>query len=91
MQDVDIESWDTAFHINVRAAFLLIQAAVPHMPIGGRIINIGSIAAKMGHPMLTVFSASKAALTSITVSLAAELGPKGKKTLQDCDLRGVKT
>lgn len=91
MQDVDIESWDTAFHINVRAAFLLIQAAVPHMPVGSRIINIGSIAAKMGHPMLTVFAASKAALTSITVSLAAELGPKGKKALQDCHLRGAKT
>ncbi|KAH8652235.1 hypothetical protein BX600DRAFT_501556 [Xylariales sp. PMI_506] len=79
IQDVDLASWDKAFHINVRSAFLLIQAAVPHMPHqgGGRIVNIGSISAKMGSRHLTVFAASKAALTSMTVSVAEELGPKG--------------
>lgn len=76
IQDIDIASWDKAFQINVRSAFLLIQAAVPHMPKGGRIVNIGSIAAKMGSRHLAVFAASKAALTSLTVSLAEELGPK---------------
>lgn len=32
ISEVALESWDQAFHINVRAAVLLIQAAVPHMP-----------------------------------------------------------
>jgi NAD(P)-dependent dehydrogenase (short-subunit alcohol dehydrogenase family) len=76
IQDIDIASWDKAFQINARSAFLLIQAAVPHMPKGGRIVNIGSIAAKMGSRHLAVFAASKAALSSLTVSLAEELGPK---------------
>lgn len=50
------------------------------MRSGGRIVNIGSIAAKMGHSMLAIFAASKAALTSLTVSLAEELGPKGNES-----------
>lgn len=78
IEDVAPDSWDQAFHINVRAAFLVIQEALPHMPKGGRIVNVGSVAAKMGHRMLPVFSASKAALTALTVSLAEELGPKGE-------------
>lgn len=78
IEDVAEESWDQAFHKNVRAAFLIIQAAVPHMPSGGRIVNIGSVVAKMGHRMLPVFSASKAALTAMSVSLAEELGPKAR-------------
>ncbi|KAJ4163282.1 hypothetical protein LMH87_005023 [Akanthomyces muscarius] len=36
---VDLESWDKTMHANVRGPFLLIQAALPHMPRGGRIIN----------------------------------------------------
>ncbi|KAJ4300029.1 hypothetical protein N0V90_005278 [Kalmusia sp. IMI 367209] len=75
--DVDFGSWDTIFHANVRAPFLLIQAALPYMKTGGRIINIGSIVAKMGNKMLTVYSASKGALTTMSVSMAEELGAKG--------------
>lgn len=75
--DVPISAWDELFHANVRAPFLLIQAALPYIPSGGRIINIGSIVAKMGNKMLTVYSASKGALTSASVAMAEELGPKG--------------
>jgi 3-oxoacyl-[acyl-carrier protein] reductase len=74
---VDFNSWDTIFSVNVRGPFTLIQAAAPHMKQGGRIINIGSIVAKMGNKMLTVYASSKAALTAMTVSMAEELGPKG--------------
>ncbi|KAM0238431.1 hypothetical protein ACHAP5_008621 [Fusarium lateritium] len=74
---VNPESWDQTFHANVRGPFLLIQAALPYMPRGGRIINIGSIVAKLGIPALTVYGASKAALTSITTSMAGELAAKG--------------
>ena len=75
--DVDVDSWDAVYHVNVRAPFLLIQAAVPYMKDGGRIINIGSIVARSGNKMLTVYASSKAAVTSMSVSLAEELGPKG--------------
>ncbi|KAF4996130.1 hypothetical protein FGRMN_4680 [Fusarium graminum] len=71
------ESWDQTFRANVRGPFLLVQAALPHMPRGGRIVNVGSIVAKLGIPALTVYGASKAALTSTTASMAGELAGKG--------------
>jgi 3-oxoacyl-[acyl-carrier protein] reductase len=74
---VPVEAWDRIFHINVRAPFLHIQAALPYMKPGGRIVNVSSVIAKLGSYMLTVYGASKAALNSVTVSLADELGQKG--------------
>ncbi len=47
------------------------------MKDSGRIINIGSIVARSGNKMLTAYASSKAAVTSMSVSLAEELGPKG--------------
>ncbi|KAK9326595.1 hypothetical protein V1520DRAFT_128814 [Lipomyces starkeyi] len=44
------------------------------MPNGGRIINVSSIAAKLGLEGVTVYSAAKAAQDSLTASLAGELG-----------------
>ena len=74
---VPFEAWDEVYHVNVRAPFLLIQAAVPHMKAGGRIINLGSIVAKLGHEWLTVYASAKGAVNTLTVSIAQELGPKG--------------
>ena len=42
---------------------------------GGRIINVTSIAAKVGIPKLAVYAASKGAIVSFTKSMAMELGP----------------
>ena len=74
---VPFEDWDKVFHVNVRAPFVLVQAALPHMKEGGRIVNIGSTVAQLGHQWLSVYAASKGALSAMTVSMAQELGPKG--------------
>ena len=74
---VPVEAWDEAFRINVRGPFLLIQAALPHMHSGGRIVNISSIIAKLGSHKLPVYGASKGALASMSFALAEELGPQG--------------
>lgn len=71
------EAWDETFRANVRGPFLLIQAALPYMPRGGRIINVGSIAGKLGIGALTVYGASKSALTYISTAMAEELFGKG--------------
>jgi len=76
ISSVPISAWDEIYHVNVRAPFTLIQAALPHMPRGSRIVNIGSIAAKLGHEWLTVYASAKGALNAMTVSMAQELGPK---------------
>ncbi|KAM0228024.1 hypothetical protein ACHAPO_011050 [Fusarium lateritium] len=74
---IEATNWDDIFRINVRGPFLLIQAALPHMTRGGRIINVGSIAGKLGIPALTVYGTSKAALTFMSTAMAGELASKG--------------
>lgn len=73
-----IEDWDRIFAINVRAPFILMQAAVPHLERqgGGAILNIGSVNAYIGEPKLTAYSASKGALQTLTRNAAAQLNAK---------------
>ena len=61
------------FSVNVFGPLYLMQAAVPHMPRGGRIVNIGTIASKMGLTGNPVFIASKAAVDAMTFSMAQEV------------------
>ncbi len=66
-------------HLNLNVVGLLLttQAAVKLMgPEGGSIINIGSIVGPMPAPQASAYSASKAAVDAITVSLSQELGPR---------------
>ena len=61
-----LEDFDRMLAINVRAAFVGIQAASEHMKGGGRIILIGSITAvRTAFPGSSVYSMTKAALTGL--------------------------
>ena len=64
---------ERTFGINVFASLYLMQATVPIMPRGGRIINIGSIASKMGMTPIPLYCASKAAMDALTFSMATEV------------------
>ena len=55
----------------------LIRSAVPHMPPGSSIINVTSSEAHQAAPGFAVYAAMKAALASLTRSLALELAPAG--------------
>jgi 3-oxoacyl-[acyl-carrier protein] reductase len=72
---------ETEFHrefdINVLGMILAIQEAVKHFGAdGGSVINLTSVAATSAFPASVVYSATKAAIDSLTRVLAAELGPK---------------
>lgn len=54
-----------------------VRAAVPVMPAGGSIINVTSIEAHRAAPGFGVYAAMKAAVTSLTKTLALELAPRG--------------
>jgi NAD(P)-dependent dehydrogenase (short-subunit alcohol dehydrogenase family) len=71
--------FDRCFEVNVKGVWNVIQALLPHfMSQGsGRIINISSGAGRRGLPDLPAYCASKAALLSLTQSLAVALGPSG--------------
>ncbi len=71
------ESWDDAFDINLKGAFLLTQAVVQTMaksPHGGRIINVSSTAGILPNHFALAYSVSKAAMIHMTRTLAKELG-----------------
>jgi 3-oxoacyl-[acyl-carrier protein] reductase len=71
------EDYDRIFAINTKGAAFVSQAAALRMRDGGRIINIGSGAAKQPGARNGVYGMSKAALLALTRSLAVELGPRG--------------
>ena len=65
------------FNLNVLGLILTTQEAIKHFgEAGGSIVNISSIVAKLALPGLGVYSATKAAVNSITRTFAAELGPR---------------
>jgi 3-oxoacyl-[acyl-carrier protein] reductase len=77
LAEADVDEFDRSMAVNVRAAFVAAQAAVPHMSAGGRIINIGSnVAERTVFPGFTMYATSKAALAGLTKALGRELGPR---------------
>lgn len=71
-----VEDWDHAFAVNVRAAFVTMQASVPALAASrGSIVNIGSVHARATSPGRAAYVASKAALSGLTRSAALELAP----------------
>ncbi|MBM9469055.1 SDR family NAD(P)-dependent oxidoreductase [Nakamurella leprariae] len=77
--ELDLAQWQRTFDINVTATFLLGRAVGERMaPRGsGRIVNMASIAGKRGSAALADYCASKAAVISLTQSMASVYGPHG--------------
>jgi NAD(P)-dependent dehydrogenase (short-subunit alcohol dehydrogenase family) len=72
----DEAHFDELFRVNVRGPYFLLKSAVPVMSDGGSIILTSSMGAVQGMPGLSVYSATKAALRSFGLSLAAELASR---------------
>jgi len=75
----DVASFESTFDTNVRGAYFLVAALVPAMLRRGHgsIVNVTSMVAFKGVPGASSYSASKAALESLTRTWAAEFGPHG--------------
>jgi 3-oxoacyl-[acyl-carrier protein] reductase len=75
--EVDEETFDRVFSVNVKSIFHMVQAVVPAMRDngGGVIINIGSTAGIRPRPGLSWYNASKGAVNILSKSLAVELAP----------------
>jgi 7-alpha-hydroxysteroid dehydrogenase len=76
--DTTVEQLERSFHFTVSTPFRLCQLAVPHLleRPNSAVINIGSVTvgkALRGH---LVYEAAKAAVTQLTKSMAADLGPR---------------
>ena len=77
--DTDDATFERMIDMNLRSAFLMIRAALPHMRAqgGGRILAIGSKSAAEPSPKAAVYAASKAALVSLIRSVARETRGQG--------------
>jgi glucose 1-dehydrogenase len=76
--ELTVDDFDTTFHVDVRASFLLAQAAARRMrdqATGGSIVNITSVHEHIPRPHFAVYAAAKAALGMLSRSLALELAP----------------
>ncbi len=71
------EQWDTVIDTNLKGVFLCCQEALPHLPDGGRVINIGSVSGQYGGPRTPSYAAAKAGVMALTHCLARFLGPRG--------------
>lgn len=76
--DLDLQQFQTMMDVNVRGPLVFAQAAIPHLPKGGRIITIGSaLADRVPFAGVTPYAMSKSALLSFTRGLSRELGGQG--------------
>lgn len=78
VDDYALADFDKMFAVNVRAVFVAIQAALPYMKDGGRIITTSSVVAHYaGFPGASSYSMTKGAVSAMTRGLARDLGPRG--------------
>jgi len=72
--DVSVEDFDAITAVNMRAVFLLSQAAHPHLKASahGTIVNLSSLSARYSFNTISVYAATKAAVSGMTRSFARE-------------------
>lgn len=76
-ENVTAAQLQRTFATNIFAMFYLVNAALPHMQPGARIINTTSVTAYKGSPKLLDYSATKGAIVAYTRSLALALAERG--------------
>lgn len=74
--EADDQVWREALELNLVAAVRVVRLALPHLRDGGRVVLVGSASGKRPHLGQSPSNAAKAALSSLTASLAEELAPK---------------
>ena len=77
VEDIDIAEWDRTIAVDLNGMFYCTRRAVPLLKQrgGGSIINLSSVAGRLGYPLRTPYAAAKWAVVGFTKSLAIELGP----------------
>ena len=77
VEDIDLTEWSQTIAVNLTGPFLCTRRAVPLLKAagGGSIVNLSSIAGRLGFPLRTPYSASKYGVIGLTETWAMELGP----------------
>ncbi len=77
VEEISEEVWDHIMAVNPKSVFLTCKTAIPIMKEqgGGIVINVSSVSGIRPRPNLCAYSASKAAVTTLTKALAIEAAP----------------
>lgn len=77
VEGIDIAEWNRTIAVDLNGMFYCTRRAVPLLKAagGGSIINLSSVAGRLGYPLRTPYAAAKWAVVGFTKSLAMELGP----------------
>jgi 3-oxoacyl-[acyl-carrier protein] reductase len=77
-EEATLEELDRVIGINLRGVFIATQAALKHLPDGGRVISIGScVGERMMTPGLAAYAATKGAVKMFTQGLSREVASRG--------------
>ena len=90
--DVDEETFDRVYAVNVKSIYWMTQAAVPvfrRQGRGGSIINISSTAGIRPRPGLVWYNGTKGAVNTITQCMAIELAPDNIRVNAICPVIGA--
>jgi 3-oxoacyl-[acyl-carrier protein] reductase len=78
LAEMDEAFFDHVMELNLKSAFLVTRAVLPHLGEGSTIVNLSSLAGRDGGgPGASIYATAKGALMTFTRSLAKELGPQG--------------
>jgi 3-oxoacyl-[acyl-carrier protein] reductase len=77
--EVEIDDFEMVYKINLKGAFLLTKATIPHMLPRkyGRVLHVASIAGKDGNAGMTAYSATKAGLIGMVKSMGKDYAETG--------------
>ncbi|MPZ53104.1 MAG: SDR family oxidoreductase [Acidimicrobiia bacterium] len=75
--DISADDWQHVFQVNVLGTYFMMVEAIAEMRTGGSIVNISSVDGFKAHPDNAHYAATKAAVISLTRSLALEAAPLG--------------
>jgi NAD(P)-dependent dehydrogenase (short-subunit alcohol dehydrogenase family) len=78
MLDIEEPAWDKTFEVNVKGYFYATRALARHVvsrDAPGAVVNIASVAGLLAMPLQGVYAMTKAAIVSMTKTLAVELAP----------------
>ncbi|GAA3882051.1 hypothetical protein GCM10022243_53280 [Saccharothrix violaceirubra] len=76
-RELPVREWQRIIDVNLTAAHLVTQHTLPLLSPGASVVFIGSKVAEVGVPLRAHYTASKAAVVGLALSLAKELGPQG--------------
>ena len=77
VEDLRAEDLRYLFEVNLLGPLVCTQAALPHMPRGGRIVNVSSVVGKRAIPKVGGYSATKFALNALSDALRVEVANRG--------------